>query len=648
MMNKYLVLILCSLLLVACGKSDEKQQEEKSKFQLHFDYPFTAEQAEIYYIDFNDGADSNDGRSHLLPWQSFANLPQLDETAYNLVLIKTGGVYRGSLEIEQDNIWLDRYTVEEDGRVHNDYSLNGVWYAGFFGNKNIKQWQLLEGQYQDKIYTFDANDLNVDWQKGENGLGHIAGSSTGSVYNPAYFLPWKGVGQGSVQETFSEVLTANQDKQYFSYDNKNRIVYLYSQIDPKDTFSLSTELIGIKAKGQKNIHISGVGMTGFSLHGIQLEDCDNCSVKRSVIAKVGGAVLADNPEASSDIQYLYAGNGIEFAGDIENAVIDFVNIIEAFDSCISPQTYTSGKRQNHILLSELYLSKCGFAGIEVSVLSNNGATNSSIDNIEINNVTITESGKGWSGQRYGSEGNGIRIKADAGAGTIGDVKIIRAKIENSISAGILISDNVKKIVIDKAKTERNESGIKLAQIESSNIELLLANSIISDGVELNSASLNKFEAFYNTFLGDDQVAISVFSGKPNSLHLHNNLYATKFSNAHLYLAGDYLASMDNNCYQALPADMFGVNGVAYLDLAMLASVLNHGTNSAEGDLAFKPTSAFDPDDPVLFVSDPYTPKSDSPCRELADTNIQPTIDKLDYTDFYGKTISTPAAAGAVQ
>lgn len=341
-------------------------------------------QTTAFYVDAVNGTDSNSGTNSMRPWQSLAKISASSIPFGSTVYLKRGSVWYEQLTIPSSGITIDSYGTGTLPRID--------------GSKKITGW------------TDEGNGLfsTVITLASEEALGNV--SENGKMMT---FQTWT----TDAATTFSAA-----DPGSFSYEWPSK-VYIKPLATPPsgNEYRASVKLFGIDATSKSDITVNNVDITRFSLHGVQYKDCIRCQVYNSTITKGGGAVVVAAP-------ILYAGNGIEYDNTSSHGVVDGVTISDIFDSGISPQTWLSDQVMSSISIKNAQISSCGFAGIEVSVLDNGGTTNNTMTGVLISGVTITNSGHGWSGRRYGTEGYGIRVIADNGAGSIRNVQIDTSSI----------------------------------------------------------------------------------------------------------------------------------------------------------------------------------------------------------------------------
>jgi hypothetical protein len=176
--------------------------------------------------------------------------------------------------------------------------------------------------------------------------------------------------------------------------------------------------------------------------------------------------------------YLYAGNGIEYDANSSSGLVDNVVISNMFDSGISPQTYANSQTVSGIAMQNSTIDACGFAGVEVSVLSNNGTTGSSLSDISLSGMMITNSGYGWSGRRYGTEGHGIRIVSDNNAGTMSNIRMRTSTVSGSAGDGVHLAGEIGAVMLDRMSIHGNNCGINVSTPAATSLKLVLTASLI--------------------------------------------------------------------------------------------------------------------------------------------------------------------------
>ncbi|NLV66214.1 MAG: hypothetical protein GXY14_00930, partial [Spirochaetes bacterium] len=241
--------------------------------------------------------------------------------------------------------------------------------------------------------------------------------------------------------------------------------------------------------------------------------------------------------------------------------------------------------------------------------------------------TITSCGDGFSGVRYGSEGRGIKIKADDDAGTLSGVSVEQCTVESS-EAGVFVSGNTDDVIIKRCKFASNGYGVVAYDVQASSTlkiavqsSLFLANSI---GFGFHVAHGNGFELYNNTFIDNTLCGIGVSAHSGIAKIKNNILYSSSVVRQFESIALTS-AEINYNCYTS-GAGFIRYNSTDYNDLAAwddLGFDLNSTTDSPDLDLNFRPGA-------------------DAVCRNGG--VLIPGV----ATDYYGDSFKNPPTIGAVE
>ena len=348
-------------------------------------------------------------------------------------------------------------------------------------------------------------------------LGNVA--EDGSVLT---FRPWT----TDLATTFASAAAGS-----FAYEPDSGNVYVWASdgADPDDhLMEVSRRRFGVDVVGRSHITIRDLHISNVSLHGVHCQNCSSVAVEDCRIEKIGGAVIGLAP-------LLYAGNGVEFGQSSLLGVVRGCVIADIFDSGITPQTYSSDQSAAGFTFAANTISRCGLAGIEVAVLDPGGVSGASLTDIDISATTITGCGAGWSGLRYGQEGRGIKIAANAGAGSIANVSIATTTIEDSRGAGLYLHGELGTVAVHRCKIAGSElHGIEVSDATSSGLGLRVTSSLIigngtnagSDdkaGISFYAPYASLLEVDHNTFSDNGFAALAVW-GIAASPTLRNNLF----------------------------------------------------------------------------------------------------------------------------
>lgn len=584
--------------LAACGGSSSSSDQSSPSLiqQIRQQYNLS-DSLPLYFIDSANGSDNASGTDPEIPWRSLGKLQDING-AFAVGLHK-GSIWNDGITITADDVLVFSYGNGEQPQLN--------------GYEQLNNWEAVsENIYKTAIIATVENQ----------GSGHIS-----SAEGILTFLPWL----NSIDTTFASA-AANS----FSIDFAEGYAYVKLASAPLENEYVASALnIGIKASGQ-NIEIHDLQIKGFSLHGIQFEDCIKCRVQNVTINGIGGTSIT-TPGVNGEA-YLYAGNGIEFANHNENSHVENIKISNIFDSCISPQTFGGNNRVlSGVTMKDMNLSHCGFAGVEISVLGVGGTTGSHISNITIENAQITDVGRGWSGQRYGSEGYGIRAQADSGAGTIDEVEISDVEISNSINGAILLHGQVQTARIERNWLEDNAYAVAVGGNEASDDIEILSSAFINnrgDAISINSPETENIQIYQNSFVDNQGINLAIYNAKTTSIKALNNLFSGG-QGAHIFVSGNQLNTLNHNCYKSGVTNLAGINGAAYSTL----SALNAGTAFDDNSIETVETGEV-----TDLTENSIQLNENSPCRGIGSDSVLGTLS----LDYLLRPLQIPIDAGAVQ
>ena len=585
----YLIPAFLLLLLIGCSKSDKTDNPDPD--------PEPTCETNGFYIDASSGDDTNAGTSDCEPWQTLAKASNSSFSPGDTIYLKRGETWFEQLSLSNSNVSIDAY-----------------------GNGSLP--------------TIDGSVIAENWSNEGNGIysSHLAHDSTEGLGNISEdgvmmaFVAWA----GDAATTLESAADGS-----FSYDYFAQTIYIKSNTDPSvKLYRASKKFFGIRAIDINNITIENIHITRFSLHGIEFKNCRGCAVSNSQVDNGGGTVITIvGPENTN---YLYAGNGIEFGLSSTETSIDTVTVSNIFDSCISPQTYDNQQIAADQIYTNMTLARCGFAGVEISVLSNDGRTGSTISNISITNSNITAMGKGWSGRRYGSEGHGIRIQADVGAGSIANSLISQTSISGVAGDGIrIVGDTGTTTVRQTSITASAGNGIRMFSEASGSSKLQLNTSLIynngEDGLNYNCPDCQGLNIYHNTFYDNSKINLAIF-GQSNEALIKNNLFFSSTAMTHLYVSQTLAGGdVDHNCYND-SSNLFGYNDTAYSTVV----AFNNGTGFEVNGLGNGTVGLTEPE------NENFTLTSNSSCKNMGIIGIGIS------SDYAGENYNTPPSAGAYQ
>ncbi len=546
------------------------------------------------------GNDSNPGDSETSPWKTLAKVSSSDFPAGSTIYLKRGQTWNEQLKLPSSGVTIVAYGTGDLPMIDGSFEISG-WTdegSGIFSKEII----LSAGE----------------------AFGNI--TQNGTMMTP---VTWN--------SDFSSTLGAAASDSYsFSADYSNFaapkfIIYIKPAMAPTaQNYRGSKFLYGIWAQNVTDIFIKNVKIQRFSSNGIYFENCQRCSADSVEVINGGGLV-----SGILGAQYIYAGNGIEYDTNSVSGTVMNATISNIFDSCVSPQTFRNSEISSDITFLDSTFDKCGFAGVEISVLSNGGTTGSLISNITISGVTITNCGKGWSGRRYGTEGYGIRILADSSAGTMHTIEVKETTITNSAGDAIYIGGEVGTIRMHRLNLHGNDgSGIKILDANATTLKGTVSSSLIHKnlgyGISVNAPNSAGLEVYHTTFYDNSVIQLAAF-GINGSATIQNNLFFSSAALTHLFVQTTLPSStVNNNCYNNA-TNIFGYNGSAYSTVDDFRANTGFEIDGFGGTVGLTNPTAGD-----------FSLATTSDCKVLgsASTGI--------VEDFYGSPFASPPSSGALQ
>lgn len=579
--NKGLMVVFLLAFISACGGNDASGPVVTS--------------GPTYYIDATLGLDTNSGTTATSPWKTLARLDTANYYNTTTILLKRGEVWTESLNLKHSEIIVDAYGSGANPRID--------------GSRFISGWSVFVSGIFSMPVAIGTNEA----------IGNLTVNGT-----MMSFVPWN----SDPNTTFS---SAPYDS--YSYVYPNTLYIKPANIPPSlDTYRASVLLRGVYADGLSNITIRNLDVTRVSLNGIEFKNCTKCSVDGSTISRTGGAYIAAN--ATPPPNYLYAGNGIDFSNSCSNGSATNVTVSDIFDSCVAVEIYTSNQSASNMQIHNANLNQCGFAGIETSVLRNVNTVNSVITNLAISNAAITQMGHGWSGRRYGTEGHGIRIIADAGAGSMSGISVTTSQVSGSAGDGMKLAGELNVVNISRVNLKQNSGhGLNIEEPTATTLQLNLSSSILDrnamNGINYNAPLAAGLMVYHNTFY-DNAINLEILN-QTGVADIRNNLFYLDTTGTHLYSASALATpTLDHNCYNDR-LNMIGYAGTPYSSVVAFNTATGFEANgTGTGGGLTNPTNGI------------FTLLSSSNCRGLGDSTTGVTI------DYRGTTYATPPSSGAFE
>ena len=493
-----------------------------------------------FYIDSVAGNDAADG-SVETPWRTIDRVNEESLLPGDTVFFHRGQTFSGGLRLEESGesgnlITFDAYGTGTSPRLN--------------GSVTVTDWTDCGGG----IFSTE-----MQYVPGITGAGIVLADGL-----PLSFRVW--------DSDFLTSLGAETGVFTFEPTLEKSTIYirLNSSASPATSqIAAGYYLIGVYGNGVSFIQLKNLIFSEYSCHGLSIKNSADISVSDCRAENIGGALLSINP-------VLYGGNGFEFTLDSARCSISDSIAESIFDSGFSPQVFESETATSDIRFDGCTALSCGFVGIEISVLNYNGSTDETLTDIIVSDCTIKDSGKGWSGIRYGTEGHGIRVKTDTGTGSISGVRIERTVIERCAGSGIFVAGNTGTVQIHRTKLDGNSgTGITCINMASDPAPALeLSSSIISNhatgqGIYYSTVNGSGFKIKHTTF-AHNALALYINSAGSGST-LENCIFYSQ-SSAYLYAAAvPDNASFDYNCYFENGGAIIGIGSVAWGNVHAFAS-----------------------------------------------------------------------------
>lgn len=570
-----------------------------------------------YYVDSTAGADANSGLVESEPWETLSKVNTSSFEFGDTVFLKRGSRWSASITVPSSGLTIDAYGSGAPPTLDSSVPITG-WTAasgllGLFGSNGV---------YGSPAVALSPPDVSALGNLTENGV-------------MMSLVKWAG----------SPSTLSNAASGTYTYDYGARKLYIKPASNPNGagkSYRASTLLHGVKAVNKTDITVQNLNLTRFSLHGVQFTDCTRCTARNLTITDGGGAVVIP--------PNIYAGNGVEWNGTSSAGVAEGLTIRNVLDSGISPQTFKAGNRLSDISIRNCSIDRSGFAGVEISLLPGGGPAASVVD-VSISDTTITNSGRGWSGNRYGNNANGIRIVADRDQGAMSGISVRRTTVSNSIGNGINIEGQAGTVTLERLRLNGNENGVRAFANtgQSPTLKLVMYASVIdvnrSNGVLYDAPSSAGFNLFHNSFYRNGPRNLHV-RGQTGQAYLENNLFAGESDMAQLYV-DNYVASswalhgarVNNNCYSKTKG-MFYYKRVSHSTLATFRTASGFEDAGVEAGKGFlgNPTG-------LQLVN----PASGNFALNTGSVCIGSGSDETGVAmDYLGNAYKTPPSGGAVE
>lgn len=257
-----------------------------------------------YYISC-DGDDKNDGTSPDKAWKS---LNMLTTNAYKMkkgdaVLLRRGDIFRGNID-----------------------TVSGVSY-GAYGTGD-----------KPSVYGCKTNYAEEVWRRtSEKNIYAMiyTGSDVGTiVFNH---------GEGFAKKKMNNAFECDEDYEFY-YDSEGGVIYLYcSKGKPSDVFYdiefLYNKAIFYIKNNSEDVKVENICFKYTGGHAVSVGmPVKNISIKNCEIGWVGGSIFRNRSE-----RY---GNGIQFYGQTNNAVVDHCWVYQCYDAGLTHQYSSNTVKMN--------------------------------------------------------------------------------------------------------------------------------------------------------------------------------------------------------------------------------------------------------------------------------------------------------------
>ena len=294
-----------------------------------------------YYVSYN-GSDANDGLTPATAWRSTqrvgAAVIMMEKNC--TVLFERGGVYRGTMLLR------DGMTV------------------GAYGSGSKPQLYASLQNYADESLWKETSTANV-WRIKLEGL-----SDVGNIifdHGKACASAGKRLNLKAVTEDMSYYHDTNKGYLYL-YMSKGNPGKLYSSIE----IATNKHALGAYTPDAtlENVTIENLCIKYTGAHGISFGSAKNVKITNCEIGYIGGSM-----QNGKKVRY---GNGIEFYGDVEGALIENNWIYQCYDAGYTNQG--AGNVQNNITVKGNLIEYCNY-NIEVFISEKEGGkvTNTSYE-----------------------------------------------------------------------------------------------------------------------------------------------------------------------------------------------------------------------------------------------------------------------------
>ena len=361
---------------------------------LYISFPLAAKE---YYVDSQNGDDSNNGTSESTAWRSLEKVHSFNFNAGDIIRFQRGGLWRGTLKPQSGYSWNSPIT-------YTCYGSDALPKPRIYGSKSLNQpadWIEIDGLWRTAVPATEPG------QRLLNDVGNMIFINASGDVVKCGIKCWK-----KAQLTKENRFWHDPETAHIWYCGAENPALTYSEVEA----ALRTSVI----ESGNNIVISEFDVRYSGAHGFQSGKSYDVKILNCDISWCGGCwqetvnYLANydpdsqdgdphyQGEGNTDISVeispgWYAirfGNGIEFWTTAENILVEGCRVWEIFDAAITNQG-TGPWPQRNITWRNNIIWDCEW-GYEYWSCGDAGIT----ENILLTNNVFLNSGGGWGhGQR---------------------------------------------------------------------------------------------------------------------------------------------------------------------------------------------------------------------------------------------------------